>query len=119
MALLYRTRAASIRLKEGWGVKHSESYLRKLRSQGKGPKYVLFNGVPHYTDEFLGEYVEAGTSAPAKSGTEHRKLGHFKRPAEAGADVPANSGTEHKKLGHPRRPAGSENLTWIDTRTTP
>jgi hypothetical protein len=87
---LYNTADASIRLRERHGVKHSAPYLRKLRCWGRGPAYVLFNGRPHYTDETLDAYVETSTSAPAKSGVEHKSLGHRAKPpgADAARTVP-------------------------------
>jgi hypothetical protein len=75
---LYPTEDASARLREH-GIKHSPTYLRKLRSLGKGPRFVLFNNRPYYTGETLDEYVEANTSAPARSGVEHTKAGHRQR----------------------------------------
>jgi hypothetical protein len=85
---LYDTPDASARLRERHGVKHSPVYLRKLRCLGKGPRFVLFNNKPYYTDETLDEYVEANTSAPARSGVEHTKNGNRScarqtEPAEA------------------------------------
>jgi acetyl esterase/lipase len=73
---LYSTKAASDHLRDQYGVKHSVNYLRKLRSQGKGPGYVLFNAVPHYTADLMAEYVQTNTSAHAYSGVEHLKAGN-------------------------------------------
>jgi hypothetical protein len=73
---LFRTTEASARFRERHNVKLSPAYLRKLRSQGRGPRFVLFNNLPHYTDELMDEYVAANTSPPARSVAEHEKAGH-------------------------------------------
>jgi hypothetical protein len=76
---LFRTAEASARFRERHNVKLSPNYLRKLRSQGRGPEFVLFNGLPHYTDELMDKYVRDNTSPPARSGAEHEKAGHRRR----------------------------------------
>jgi hypothetical protein len=86
---LYSTKDASVYLLERYGVKLSRNYLRKLRSQGKGPAFVLFNNLPYYTDGTLDEYVVTNTSAPARSGAEHANAGN--RRARSRLDSAATS----------------------------
>jgi hypothetical protein len=67
-----------------------------LRSQGKGPAFVLFNNMPYYTEETLDDYVETNTTAPAHSGVEHTKAGNRRpqrrdrdRDVDVAAEAPA------------------------------
>jgi len=76
---LYSTNAASERLLERYGVSHSPAYLRKLRTTGGGPQYVLFRGVPYYTDPLMAEYVAERITGPARSTVEHEAIGHRPR----------------------------------------
>jgi hypothetical protein len=72
---LYDTNAASVWFRER-GIKHSPSYLRKLRTIGNGPVYCLFNGRPHYTEPGMAQYAQERTSPLARSSAEHANAGH-------------------------------------------
>jgi len=73
---LISSQAASDYLLERHGVRHKESYLRKLRTQGRGPLFLMFNGRPYYTAKLLDEYVGSHLSPkPAQSTAEHEAAG--------------------------------------------
>jgi len=57
-----RRAAASVYLKEKWGIDRKPSTLAKLACVGGGPRFVLFNRVPLYPESELDAWAESRLS---------------------------------------------------------
>lgn len=69
-----RRPAASIYLKEKWGIERTPGTLAKLACVGGGPRYQTVNRVPLYPESELDAWAEALLS-PLKSSTSDRTTG--------------------------------------------